>query len=192
MSEVYADAGAARSASFIMAGLSNDSKNMALEAIANALLANRTRIIEENRKDLLDAEVAGLAMPMRKRLLFDDMKIQAVIDGIRSLISLSDPVGRQLLATELDEGLYLYRISCPIGVIGIIFESRPDALVQIVTLCLKAGNSVLLKGGSEASHTNRILADVIESASIAAGIPAGWMSLLKSRSQVDEMLSLDQ
>lgn len=191
MSEVYASADAARTASFTMAGLSQDEKNRALEAIAAAIFDRRTNIIEENSKDLFDAEVSGLSRPLRKRLLFDESKILASIEGIRSIISLADPVGRQLLATEMDEGLSLYRVSCPIGVIGIIFESRPDALVQIATLCLKAGNAVLLKGGSEAYHTNRILADIISAASIEAGMPAGWISLLESRSQVEEMLTLD-
>jgi glutamate-5-semialdehyde dehydrogenase len=192
MTEVLACAEAARSSSFIMGGLSLAVKNQALEAIAEQLFQNRKKIIEENQKDLLDAESSGLAMPMQKRLLFDEKKILAVIEGIRSLILLPDPVGKTLLATQMDDDLSLYRVSCPIGVIGIIFESRPDALVQIATLCLKAGNAVLMKGGSEAAHTNRILADIIASASVEKGIPEGWISLLESRSQVKEMLGLDQ
>jgi glutamate-5-semialdehyde dehydrogenase (EC 1.2.1.41) len=90
----------------------------------------------------------------------------------------------------LDNGLDLYRVSCPIGVIGIIFESRPDALVQISTLCLKSGNSVLLKGGSEAANTNRILADIIGEASVEAGLPEGWIQLIETRSDVNEMFKL--
>ncbi|MGC8802996.1 MAG: glutamate-5-semialdehyde dehydrogenase, partial [Bacteroidales bacterium] len=92
----------------------------------------------------------------------------------------------------LDEGLELYRVSCPIGVIGVIFESRPDALVQISSLCLKSGNAVLLKGGSEAAHTNRILAEIIASASQQSGIPTGWIQLLESRADVNEMLKMDE
>ncbi|MEJ2431430.1 MAG: glutamate-5-semialdehyde dehydrogenase, partial [Deltaproteobacteria bacterium] len=95
-------------------------------------------------------------------------------------------------ARELDEGLELYQVTCPIGVIGVIFESRPDALVQISTLCLKSGNGVLLKGGSEAAHTNRALADVIVSASESAGIPMGWLQLLETREHVEEMLKMDE
>ena len=192
MSDVYKNAQAARSASYLMAGLSSEKKDTALKAIAQALSDNQTAIVAANREDLDEAQRTGLSAPLCKRLLFDDHKIEAVIQGINSLISLPDPVGRQLLGTQMDEGLSLYRVSCPIGVIGIIFESRPDALVQIATLCLKAGNAVLLKGGSEAAHTNRILADVIESASINAGIPAGWISLFESRSDVEEMLTLDE
>lgn len=192
MSGVYISAQAARSASFIMAGLTSSMKNTVLESISEALLINQTDIIEANRKDLAEAERSGLAMPLRKRLTFDEGKIQFASQGIKSLITLPDPVGRKLLGTEMDEGLSLYRVSCPIGVIGIIFESRPDALIQIAALCLKAGNAVLLKGGSEAAHTNRILADVIEAASIKAGIPKGWIALMESRSDVEEMLKLDE
>jgi len=192
MSGVYISAQAARSASFIMAGLTSSMKNTVLKSISEALLLNQTDIIEANRKDLAEAERTGLSMPLRKRLTFDEGKIQSVVEGIKSLITLPDPVGRKLLGTEMDEGLSLYRVSCPIGVIGIIFESRPDALIQIAALCLKAGNAVLLKGGSEAANTNRILADVIEAASIKAGSPKGWIALMESRSDVEEMLKLDE
>lgn len=192
MSTVSEYANKARIASLAMNAYQTDVKNQALEAIAAALFDNRERILAENAKDMAAAEASNLAMPLRKRLLFDERKIEAVIVGIRSLISLEDPAGKVLLATQMDEGLSLYRISCPIGVIGIIFESRPDALVQIATLCLKAGNSVILKGGSEAAHTNRILTDVISESSIRAGMPAGWISLLEFRSDVTEMLSYDK
>ena len=86
----------------------------------------------------------------------------------------------------------LYKVTCPIGVIGVIFESRPDALVQISTLCLKSGNGVLLKGGSEARNTNRILADIIADATEKAGIPSGWICLLETREDVKEMLKMDE
>jgi glutamate-5-semialdehyde dehydrogenase len=107
------------------------------------------------------------------------------------MIRLPDPVGRTLSAVELDDGLELFRVSCPIGVIGVIFESRPDALVQISCLCLKSGNAVLLKGGREAAQTNRVLADVIDGAGRAAGLPEGWLGLLETRDDVAEMLHLD-
>jgi glutamate-5-semialdehyde dehydrogenase len=127
-----------------------------------------------------------------KRLKFDEGKIADCIAGIESLIKLDDPVGRTLSATELDRGLQLYKVSCPIGVIGVIFESRPDALVQISTLCLKSGNAVLLKGGSEAQHTNKILAEIISRASQSAGIPKGWLGLMETRADVAEILKLDE
>ncbi len=192
MSGVYASAQHARNASLVLAGLTSEKKNAALLQIAKALTANQNKIVEANNRDLAEADRNGLAMPLRKRLLFDEGKINSVVEGINSLVALPDPVGRQLLATEMDDGLRLYRVTCPIGVIGIIFESRPDALVQIATLCLKAGNAVLLKGGSEAAHTNRILSDIINHASIEAGMPHGWISLLEKRSDVDEMLKFDE
>jgi glutamate-5-semialdehyde dehydrogenase len=127
-----------------------------------------------------------------KRLKFDENKIADVCAGIESLIKLEDPVGKTISGTELDKGLELYKVSCPIGVIGVVFESRPDALVQISTLCLKSGNAVLLKGGSEAQQTNRILAEVISQAGEKAGLPKGWIQLLETREDVAEMLAMDE
>lgn len=176
----------ARLASITLSSLDSDIKNKALSEIASALDKNREAIIKANKEDLDNAST--LADPIRKRLLFDSKKIDGVIEGIKSLIGLEDPVGKTLLSRELDAGLELYRVSCPIGVIGVIFESRPDALVQISTLCLKSGNAVLLKGGSEAANTNRILADIIASA--ASGLPDGWLSLLETREDVKAMLAL--
>ena len=104
---------------------------------------------------------------------------------------MSDPIGRVTLATELDEDLTLYRVTCPIGVIGVIFESRPDALVQISSLCLKSGNAVLLKGGSEAENSNRALFRAIHSSAVEQGIPAEAMALLESREDVNALLGAD-
>ena len=167
-------------------------KNEALAHIARSLIDRKDEILKANAMDLKRSEEENLAAPLLKRLKFDDAKIADVVDGINSLIGLKDPVGKTLLSTELDEGLELYKVTCPIGVIGVIFESRPDALVQISTLCLKSGNGVLLKGGSEARETNRILADIISKATEEAGIPANWIKLLETRADVDEMLKLDQ
>lgn len=182
----------ARQASIFMAALGPDRKNRALALIRDALLANSARIIEENQKDLAQAEKDRLAAPLLKRLRFDRSKIDDVCSGIDSLIALPDPVGQTLSATELDKGLELYKVTCPIGVIGVIFESRPDALVQISTLCLKSSNAVLLKGGSEAARTNRVLADVITAAAAEAGLPDGWLGLLETRADVAAMLRMDR
>jgi glutamate-5-semialdehyde dehydrogenase len=181
----------ARTASISLAAVRTEVKNKALDAIAEALWQRRTEIIEANEHDIIAAKAANLASPLLKRLKFDLEKIEQVIAGIDSLIDLPDPSGRVLTATELDTGLELFKVTCPIGVIGVIFESRPDALVQISTLCLKSGNSVLLKGGSEAANTNRILADIIAQAGEKAGLPAGWIQLLQTRQDVAEMLNLD-
>lgn len=181
-----------KAASLKLAALDGGAKNEALECIAKALENKKSEIIAANKVDLERSEKEKLAAPLLKRLKFDEGKIADTVSGVRSLMKLEEPVGRTLLSTELDEGLELYRVTCPIGVIGVIFESRPDALVQISTLCLKSGNGVLLKGGSEAKETNRILAEIITEASEKAGIPAGWLKLLETRSDVNEMLKLDE
>lgn len=182
---------AAKSAAVKLAAVKTAEKNDALQAVADALRAHAAAIIAANREDMAAAETSGLAAPLLKRLKFDETKLAEVIAGVESLLGLPDPVGTTLRATELDEGLELYQVACPIGVIGVIFESRPDALVQISSLCLKSGNAALLKGGSEALHTNRVLAAVIRDASAAAGIASGWLQLLETRSDVNEMLALD-
>ncbi len=181
----------ARQATLRMAAAATEQKKQALETIRTALLDNAVAIIAANAEDMAQAQKENLDAPLLKRLKFDQAKIDAVCEGIESLIRLDDPVGQTLRATELDAGLELYKVSCPIGVIGVIFESRPDALVQISTLCLKSGNAVLLKGGSEAMRTNRILAETISKAAIAAGMPTGWLGLLETRGDVAEMLNLD-
>lgn len=182
----------AKEASIKMAALKTNIKNEALMRIAEALNDKKSEIVEANRKDMERSERENLALPLFKRLKFDEAKIADSVEGIMSLIKLQDPVGRNMLSMELDEGLELYKVTCPIGVIGIIFESRPDALVQISTLCLKSGNSVLLKGGSEARETNRILVDIISEATDRAGVPSGWIQLMETRDDVRDMLKMDE
>jgi len=184
-------AASARRASTRMAAVTTEQKNKALKAVRTTLLDNAQMIIAANQQDLAQAQKDSLAKPLLKRLKFDQSKIETVCDGIRSLIGLEDPVGKTLTATELEKGLELYKVTCPIGVVGVIFESRPDALVQISTLCLKSGNAVLLKGGSEAANTNRVLAEVITIAAATAGLPDGWLGLMETRADVAEMLKLD-
>jgi len=181
----------AKQASIELAAVKTDVKNTALLRIAEQLDRNRAEIKRANMEDMERSERENLPKPLLKRLLFDDGKIDGVISGIMDLIKLSDPVGVTMSGTLLDDGLELYKVSCPIGVIGIIFESRPDALVQISTLCLKSGNAVLLKGGSEARETNKVLAGIIKNASEEAGIPEGWIHLLETRADVNEMLKMD-
>lgn len=180
----------AKHASILLAGTSSDVKNSALSAIAKALKDNSAKIIAANKEDLANAEKDNLTAPLLKRLKFDESKINDVCDGIESLIKIEDPVGKTTSALQLDEGLELYKVSCPIGVIGVIFESRPDALVQISTLCLKSGNATLLKGGSEAANTNKTLAEIIAQASETADIAPGWLGLMETRDDVAEMLNM--
>lgn len=182
----------AKQSSILLSAFTAEVKNHALAEIAKAIKTNTSEIIAANKLDLELAEKSNLPAPLLKRLKFDNSKIFDVISGIESLINLPEPIGETLSATELDKGLELYKVSCPIGVIGVIFESRPDALIQISTLCLKSGNAVLLKGGSEATHTNKILASIIAEATEKSGIPKGWIQLLESRADVNEMLKMDE
>jgi glutamate-5-semialdehyde dehydrogenase len=181
----------ARSASIPMAAIETEVKNSALHAIAAALKKRGPEIIAANKRDLETSQKNNLPAPLLKRLKFDENKLADVCAGIESLIKLDDPVGKTLRATELDVGLELYKVTCPIGVIGVVFESRPDALVQISTLCLKSGNAVLLKGGSEAEKTNAVLAEVIAETDEETSLPQGWIHLLQTRQEVTDMLALD-
>ncbi|MDD3290604.1 MAG: glutamate-5-semialdehyde dehydrogenase [Eubacteriales bacterium] len=166
-------------------------RNEALRAIKNALWSERDAIYNENRIDLDAGSQSGLPDPILKRLRFDEAKLRTVLDGIDELIALPDPLGKILLRREMDTDLTLERVTCPIGVIGVIFESRPDALVQIAALCLKSGNCALMKGGSEAMHTNRILYRIIFEAACSRGIDPHFLTLLESRSQIDELLDCE-
>ena len=182
----------AKEAAIEMAALSTEIKNLALTGIYDALAARADEIEAANQEDLRRAQKEHLAPPLLKRLRFDSAKIEEARAGLKSLARLADPVGVTLSAIELDQDLELYKVSSPIGVIGVIFESRPDALVQISSLALKSGNAVLLKGGREAAGTNRILADIITQVSVDVGIPQGWLGLLESRADVSQMLGLDE
>jgi len=190
--DIQEAAKAAKAASIQLAAADTETKHGALKAIAGALDVNREAIVADNREDLQISKKNNLEAPLLKRLQFDEKKIDDVIAGIQSLIGLPDPVGATQSAMEMDKGLELYKVSCPIGVIGVIFESRPDALVQISTLGLKSGNAVLLKGGAEAANTNRTLAFIIREASEKAAITSGWIQLLETLEDVSDMLKLDE
>lgn len=175
--------------SYKMAALSTKERNDILAAVKDALLANQDRIFAANQEDLDAAIKNEIAASVMKRLKFDEHKLADVTAGIDELIKLEDPVGKIQLARQLDEGLKLYRITCPIGVIGVIFEARPDALIQISSLCIKSGNCVVLKGGKETSHTNKVLFDIIYAAAIKAGAPEGCMLQAELHNEIAELLS---
>ena len=176
----------------VMASMPVEVRNAALAGIREALLAHADEVFAANALDLAAAEESGVPAPVAKRLRFDEHKLADVCAGIEELIGLPDPVGRTLLARELDEGLTLYRESCPIGVIGVIFEARPDALVQISTLCLKSGNCAILKGGSETLHTNKALFEVIHQAAVEAGLPEGCLFQVEAREDIAALLACDR
>ncbi len=175
----------------VMAATSVQMRNDALAQIREQLIAHKDEVFEANRQDLEAAERDGVAAAVVKRLKFDEGKLADVCAGIADLIGLPDPVGRELLKRELDEGLVLVRQSCPIGVIGVIFEARPDALVQISTLCLKSGNCALLKGGSETMRTNKALFTIIYNAAVDAGLPATCLYQVEAREEITELLDCD-
>jgi glutamate-5-semialdehyde dehydrogenase len=182
---------AARAAGLVLRNLDGSTRNAALEALAEALADRGDEIEAANQRDLLREKESGLAAPLYKRLTFDAAKRDQAIIGIRSVAAQRDPVGTVLNRRELDDGLTLTQRTTPIGVIAMIFESRPDALVQIAGLALKSGNALVLKGGSEAIESNRILAEVIATATAEAGIPAGWIQLVETREDVKALLELD-
>ena len=172
-----------------MAALSLEVRNQALLAAADALLKEKEQIFAANQEDMDAAEQAGIPNAVMKRLKFDEHKLEDVLNGIQELVKLPDPLSKIQLARQLDEGLELYRVSCPIGVIGIIFEARPDALVQISSLCIKSGNCAVLKGGKEIARTNKVLFRLIYDAVTAAGLPKGCMLQAEQHQEIDELLS---
>src|SRR3989344_2389270 len=182
----------AKEASLKLAVLPTGVKNKALNAIANSIKSNSRKIIEANKKDLEAAEKQRLSKVLIDRLKIDSNKIHEMVEEIRSVAKLEDPVGKTLSQTELDKGLMLYQVTCPIGVIGAVFESRPDAVTQISALCIKSGNAVILKGGSEALNSNRILVKIISEAAEKNGIPKGSVQLIETREQVAEMLKMNE
>lgn len=176
----------------MLAATSIETRNAALRAVADSLQANKQVIFEANEKDLNLADIKGVADQIVKRLKFGEEKLADVISGIESLIELPDPLNRTLIRRELDEGLVLNQVTCPIGVIGVIFESRPDAMVQVSTLCIKSGNCAILKGGSEAEFTNAALFKVISEAAYSAGIPEGALLQAVTHADIEELLWADQ
>jgi glutamate-5-semialdehyde dehydrogenase len=185
----------AKTAARKMARLAAEEKNRALVAIADRITRDRDVILAANRADLESArslvESGRMQESLYHRLELNERKLAGIVAGVRQVAALDDPVGRITLETELAKGLQLYRVNCPIGVIGVIFESRPDALVQISTLALKSGNAVLLKGGSEAEHSNHALFECIHAAAVQAGVPSDAMALLESRSDVEALLKAE-
>jgi glutamate-5-semialdehyde dehydrogenase len=196
-SSVSSIAARARKASRVIAQLSAEARNEALLAIAQAIEAHAPRILEANARDCSAAEpevTAGrMTSAMLSRLRVSERGIAQMATQIREVAGLDDPLGRRLSAMELDDGLVLYKESVPFGVIGVIFESRPDALPQLASLALKSGNAILLKGGAEAAQTNEALVSIWrECLEKFPAIPVDSINLLQSRADVKEMLALDR
>lgn len=181
---------AARKASQYLATCSTESKNSALQRIVDNLTAKREAILSANKDDMEQAVISKLSGPLVQRLSLEK-KFDDVVEGVRQVIKLPDPVGMIQAQRLLDENLMLTRLTVPIGVIGVIFESRPDALVQIATLCLKSGNAAILKGGREASRTNAALFAAIDEAIGTHEAFKGALHLAETRAEIKSLLALD-
>ena len=162
--------------------------------MAAGLEKESSRLISENQKDLLEAEKKGLSKAMIDRLTLNADRIKAMADGLREVAALPDPVGEVLKMWRRPNGMEVGRMRVPIGLIGIIYESRPNVTADTAALCLKSGNGVILRGGSEAVHSNRAIVEVLSKAGAEAGIPEGAVSFIENpdRACVMEMLKLNQ
>jgi glutamate-5-semialdehyde dehydrogenase len=183
----------AQSAALRLANVGAAERDAALEAIADAIREHSEAILDANAEDVAAAEEmlekGEYTQALVDRLKLDDGKLDSIAEMVESVADQADPLGKTLAARELDDDLELYKVAVPIGVVGTIFESRPDALVQIAALALKSGNAVILKGGSEASESNRVLYETIVEAT--ADLPDGWATLIEAHEEVDRLLELD-
>ena len=185
----------AREASLVLANLDNLSKNKILFNLGESLRENYSEILLENSRDMAEAEKmlkrGELSESACKRVFLNEDKIEQMAQNCESVASLPDPSGQVLKATRLDEGLELFRVSCPIGVILVIFESRPDVVIQIFALALKSGNAVILKGGKEAQNSNRVLTGLIhKTLETYKTAPINSVSLVESRDEVAELVKM--
>lgn len=181
----------AKNASLEMAELTTEVKNKALLKIADALEENKSQIFEANKTDLEQAK-DSVSPSVFNRLKLDENKMRDMIQGIRDVVKLEDPIGKTLLARQLDEGLNLYKVSCPIGVIGIIFEARPDVIAQISSLAIKSSNTVILKGGKESINTNKTILGIINSVlDSIKEFPKNALSQVFTHDDVAQMLKCD-
>jgi glutamate-5-semialdehyde dehydrogenase len=180
----------AKAASRALANISTEIKNNALFKMAAGLENEAARLISENRKDLMEAEKKGLSKAMIDRLTLNPDRIKAMSDGLREVAALPDPVGEVLRMWRRPNGMEVGRMRVPIGLIGIIYESRPNVTADSAALCLKSGNGVLLRGGSEAVHSNTAIVEALSKAGAEAGIPEGAVSFIENpdRACVMEML----
>lgn len=180
-----------KSASPSMAASTLSMRNQTLLALADSLRSHAEEIFAANREDLAAAQEDHLSPALLSRLKFDEQKLLSSISGLESLSALPDPTGRVLLKRELDRGLVLTKVTVPIGVIGIIFEARPDAMIQVASLCIKSGNCAVLKGGKESLHTNRLLFSLIYDCALKCDLPPACLLHATEHAQIAELLSFD-
>jgi len=181
-----------RHAASKLAVLSTEEKNQAIEAIAQALELAKDDILQANLADCHAATAEGIAKPLYKRLQLDEHKLRDAIAGVRDVGKLEDPIGKVQIHREIDTGLILKRITCPLGVLGIIFEARPEAAIQIVSLAIKSGNGVILKGGKEAIHSCTAIVKAIKQGLSHTAVHPDAVQLLTTREEILELLQLDK
>ncbi|MCU0517608.1 MAG: glutamate-5-semialdehyde dehydrogenase [Oscillatoria sp. Prado101] len=181
-----------RQAARRLAILSTSEKNQAIEAIAQALEAAAGDILAANAADCQAAEAAGIPKALYSRLKLDETKLKAAIAGVRDVGRLPDPVGAVQIHLQLDDRLVLKRVACPLGVLGVIFEARPDAVIQITSLAIKSGNGVILKGGQEAAHSCTQLVKAIHQGLAESAVDPAAVQLLTTREETLALLKLDE
>ena len=193
-SEIYAMGKRARAAGHALANLDANQKNAILRAMAAELRSQATGILSENAKDLEEGRENGLSSAMLDRLRLNESRLEAMADGVEQVAQLSDPVGDILDEKERPNGMKIQQVRVPIGVIGIIFESRPNVTSDAAVLCLKSGNATILRGGSEAIHSNRAICDALQAGGEAEGLPPSSIQLVPftDRESVKEMASMDR
>ncbi|WP_114992241.1 glutamate-5-semialdehyde dehydrogenase [Synechococcus sp. UW179A] len=170
---------------------SDDQRRQALLAMAESLRAHTGAIVAANRRDRENAEQSGLASALMARLKLDEVKLEGAITGVRQLAELADPLGRRQLHRELDDGLVLERVSVPLGVVGVIFEARPDAVIQIASLAIRSGNGAILKGGREAECTNKAVMAALQEGLAATSVVPEALALLTTREDSLALLRLE-
>jgi len=179
-----------RASALLLGTLATEVRNQALEAIAQSLEAARGEILAANQADCAAAQAEGISPSLYARLKLDGDKLQAAIAGVRDVAKLPDPVGAVQIHRELDSGLVLKRVTCPLGVLGVIFEARPDAVVQISSLAIKSGNGVILKGGKEARQSCEALVQAIRQGLSQVSLDPAVVQLLTTREETLELLKL--
>ena len=190
--EIRTQAEAAKAASYQLASLRSDVRNRALHAMADALMQHTESILHENAADVAEAKAAGTRASYLDRLRLDAKRMEAMSEALRLTAALPDPLGREDYSVRRPNGLEIRRLRVPLGVIGMIYEARPNVTADAIGLCLKSGNAVLLRGGSDALRSNRVIADILSRAAYDSGIPTGAIQLLamKERAAVDVMTHL--
>lgn len=184
----------AKSASRVLSTISGAEKNRILKEMANALRANTMDLLEANAQDMLDADTNNLSPALKDRLLLDEKRIDAMAVAIEEIAALKEPVGRILDGWVTEDGLKIEKVSIPIGVIGIIYESRPNVTSDTAALCFKSSNVCVLKGGKEAEYSNRAIAEVLKNILIRNDLPSSLISLIpdSSREGVAKLIKMDK